>query len=120
MSYLGAGLLVGAATAVTKKLSNKEKKEEARYAFLKEAVEKGESEFKTDKTKTLANVEELYADTKDWVQSNIANSITKTEGADNTPVYKGTLDLLESMGVNVYTKINGKKVLNPDINKPED
>jgi len=119
MSYLGAGLLVGAATAVTKKLSNKEKKEEARYAFLKEAVEKGESEFETDKTKTLANVEELYADTKDWVQSNIANSITKTEGADNTPVYKGTLDLLESMGVNVYTKINGKKVLNPDINKPD-
>ena len=34
MSYLGAGLLVGAATAVTKKLRNKEKKEEIGDLFF--------------------------------------------------------------------------------------
>lgn len=119
MGFLGAGLLVGAATAVTNKLSDKSEKEEARYAFLKEAVDKGDSEFQTGLSEAKGFNKQLYADTKDWVTANILKDVTKTDG-NNVAEYSGTLDLLDSMGVPVYVQgPKATKVINPNINTPE-
>ena len=128
MGFMGAGFAVGAANAVSEKLNTKAVKEEARYAFLKEAIDKGESEFKTGLSDTKGFNKELYADTRDWVTANILKDVVKTDG-NNVAEYSGTLDLLDSMGVPVYVqgptqnnkfgvKADGR-VINPLINEPE-
>jgi len=110
MSYLGAGLLVGAATAVTKKLSNKEKKEEARYAFLKEAIDKGISEFETGKSEATANANYVYNKAEEWVQSSGLITDIAKQTDNNTYVYQGTMDILESLGVPVYARDASNKI----------
>ena len=60
MSFLGAGFAIGAATALTRRLKDKREKEEARFAFIKEAVDKGLSEFETQAGTTRASIEQLY------------------------------------------------------------
>jgi hypothetical protein len=69
MSFLGAGFAIGAARAITGRLKNKKEKEEARFAFIKKAVDQGLSEFETQAGGLKTSIESLYKRAEDHVLS---------------------------------------------------
>lgn len=97
MGYLGAGFAIGAATAVSQKLSAKGLEEDERFAFIQDAISKGKGEFETEKGAYKLTNDQLYADTRDWV---LASGMVDSVEALTTE----QKDLLYSMGVTeVYT-----------------
>ena len=103
MSFLGAGFAIGAARAITGRLKDKQQKEEARFAFIKEAVDKGLSEFETQAGATKTSIERLYKRAEDHVLSNgLHQDLNKLE--------KDERDILEadlsSQGINLYLMKN--------------
>lgn len=108
MSFFGAGLAVGAATAVSKKLSNKKNKEEERFAALSSAFDQGKSEFDLAKGSMSKDMQTLYNRTEQFVvSSGLVTTIDKTDAEGNFE-YQGSLDALESMGINVYAGTTNK------------
>lgn len=113
MSFLGAGFAIGAATALTRRLKDKRQKEEARFAFIKEAVDKGLSEFETQAGTTRASIEQLYKRAEDHVISTGLHQ-------DLNKLSKDELDILNSelgaQGINLYVKdVDGNNMLNPNL-----
>ena len=116
MSFLGAGFAIGAATALTRKLKDKREKEEARFAFIKEAVDQGLSEFETQAGTTKASIEQLYKRAEDHVISTGLHQ-------DLNKLSKDELDILNSelgtQGINLYVKNpndpKGDNILNPKL-----
>ena len=108
MSFLGAGFAIGAARAITGKLKDKKQKEEARFAFIKEAVDQGLSEFETQAGTTKASIEQLYKRAEDHV---IGTGLHQ----DLNKLSKDELDILNSelgtQKINLYQKVYQKKKL---------
>ena len=119
MSFLGAGFAIGAARAITGRLKDKQQKEEARFAFIKEAVDKGLSEFETQAGATKTSIERLYKRAEDHVLSNgLHQDLNKLE--------KDERDILEadlsSQGINLYLmknpQIDTEFIINPELYAP--
>tara|TARA_R100001129_G_scaffold30022_1_gene19906 strand:+ start:9324 stop:10862 length:1539 start_codon:yes stop_codon:yes gene_type:complete len=113
MSFLGAGFAIGAARAVTGRLKDKKQKEEARFAFIKEAVDKGLSEFETQARGTKTSIESLYKRAEDHV-------LSKGLHQDLNKLSKDEQDILNSelgaQGINLYVKdVDGNNMLNPNL-----
>jgi hypothetical protein len=119
MSFLGAGFAIGAARAITGRLKNKKEKEEARFAFIKKAVDQGLSEFETQAKGTKTSIEQLYKRAEDHV-------LSKGLHQDLSKLEKDERDILEAdlsgQGINLYLmknpQIDTEFIINPELYAP--
>ena len=113
MSFLGAGFAIGAARAVTGRLKDKKQKEEARFAFIKKAVDKGLSEFETQAGGLKTSIESLYKRAEDHVLSTgLHQDLSKLE-KDEQDILNAELG---AQGISLYVQdAEGNNMLNPNL-----